>query len=46
MAKIIEISKFKEADIQEKLQAKLEQKRINNMVKEKVKKNLIIHSKV
>ena len=38
MAKIIEISKFKEADIQEKLQAKLEQKRINNMVKEKSEK--------
>ena len=38
MAKVIEISKFKEADIQEKLQAKLEQKRINNMVKEKSEK--------
>ena len=38
MAKVVDISKFKEADIQEKLQAKLEQKRINNMVKEKSEK--------
>lgn len=38
MAKIIDISKFEEADIQEKLEAKLEQKRLNNMVNEKMGK--------
>ena len=38
MAKVIDISKFKEAEIQEKLQVKLEQKRLNSMVKEKSEK--------